>query len=187
MLAVETRVTSQVMAPSEARGIVDQRPGGRARSMTAVRCANGSAITPGQPVVVVDVSRLLNARLRRSGISRYIYSLALELLTDQRVGVVFGYNPQVNEYGMSAQIFNELCRVLCSDLLPMSIVLPWLEVRNETFVYHSPFNPLPECGHDSVMRKVLTIHDVFHLTRPDRKRTRLNSSHSCAPRMPSSA
>src|SRR3546814_5791408 len=95
MLAVETRVTSQVMAPSEARGIVDQRPGGRARSMTAVRCANGSAITPGQPVVVVDVSRLLNARLRRSGISRYIYSLALELLTDQRVGVVFGYNPQV--------------------------------------------------------------------------------------------
>src|SRR3546814_5681124 len=131
MLAVETRVASQGMAPSESRGIVDQRPGGRARSMTGVRWAIGSAITPGQPVVVVDVSRLLNARLRRSGISRYIYSLARELLTDQRVGVVFGYNPQVNEYGMSAQIFNELCRGLCSDLLPMSIVLPWLEVRNE--------------------------------------------------------
>src|SRR3546814_17569311 len=68
---------------------------------------------------------------------------------------------------MSAQIFNELCRGLCSDLLPMSIVLPWLEVRNEPFVYHSPVNPLPECGPDSVMRKVLTINAVFHLTRPD--------------------
>src|SRR3546814_9289825 len=101
---------------------------------------------------------------------------------------------------MSAQIFNELCRGLCSDLLPMSIVLPWQEVRNEPFVCHSPVNPLPECGPDSVMRKVLTIHDVFHLTRPDfytsgkfitgrvvdslkididrdRKSTRLNSSH----------
>src|SRR3546814_3001105 len=128
--------------------------------MTAVRCANGSAITPGQPVVVVDVSRLLNARLRRSGISRYIYSLALELLTDQRVGVVFGYNPQVNEYGMSAQIFNELCRGRCSDLLPMSIVRPWLEVRNEPFVYHRPVNPLRDFG-----------------PALGRKSTRLTSSH----------
>src|SRR3546814_15764867 len=106
MLAVETRVTSQVMAPSEARGIVDQRPGGRARSMTAVRCANGSAITPGQPVAVVDVSRLLNARLRRSGLSRSIYSLDLELLTDQQVGDVFGSNPKVNTNATSAKKFN---------------------------------------------------------------------------------
>src|SRR3546814_14666156 len=114
--------------------------------MTAVRCANGSAITPGQPVVVVDGSRLLNARLRRSGISRYSYSLALALLTDQRVGGVFGYNPQVNEYGMSATIFHEPSSVRCRDLLPMSVVLHCMEVRTEPYGYHSPVIPSPPSG-----------------------------------------
>lgn len=134
------------------------------KSKQVSSCIDRQIIDHDLPIVVFDISRLLNRELRMSGISRYIISLAKQLVLDPRISVYLAYVSQINKYGTSAIVFNELQKEFGRKLYPLTDLLNCIESSGKPYVYHSPINPLPEKVKYPNMRRVITVHDLFHIT-----------------------
>lgn len=117
--------------------------------------------------VVFDVSRLLIGRLQHSGISRYTAEIARRIGSDERLHVTYAYRPQKNAYGMSAYRFEEVRRQLRADMIPMQDALERLDSSSRPYLFHSPLYPLPSKTAHPRMTRLITVHDIFHLTRPE--------------------
>ena len=120
-----------------------------------------------KPLIIFDVSRLLSARLLYSGVSRYVKSVARQLLLNKKLNVVLGYFPQKNPWGASAYHFNQLRKSLSENIVFLEDAFNYADSLGKQYIYHSPINPLPAFGQHINMRRVITIHDVLHITLPD--------------------
>lgn len=120
-----------------------------------------------KPIVVFSATRLLNYKLRHSGVSRYARMVAAGLSIDTRVTPVFVYKPQKNDYGMSAYYFQQITEGMGIKLYKYDDALRELEATGRPYLFHSPIEPLPDTTDHPHMIKVITVHDIFHLTRPD--------------------
>ena len=120
-----------------------------------------------RPIIVFDVSRLLNKSLEYSGVSRYVRELVVGLAKTLNISLICAYYPQNNPHGLSAYYLSKLQSELALSLYPIADVLKWLDEQNESYIYHSPISPLPPRAMHPKMQRVITIHDIFHVTRPE--------------------
>lgn len=120
-----------------------------------------------KPCVLFDITRLLNANLKYSGINRYAYELALFLSKNTMFNFIPIALPQNNNYGMSAKVFIELEKVLNTNILPIERGFEIAEELGFKYIYHSPLSSNFISKRSDNCIPVITVHDIFHLTMPE--------------------
>ncbi|MCB1498076.1 MAG: glycosyltransferase [Bauldia sp.] len=112
---------------------------------------------PTRVAVDFDVTRLANLKIRNSGITRYSAELLAYFkhhFRDLRA-VVFDRKRTEDLFGGSLKAFGEYLEIEVSEATGSML----------DRVLFSPYGPLPSPGDVSYGARVLTMHDVFHLTR----------------------
>lgn len=117
--------------------------------------------------LLFDVSRLLNYKLHNSGISRYVLELAKRIAKSNIFNFVPVALPQINEYGISANVVHQLEDVLNAKILKVEEGFAIAESSNMKYIYHSPILPnfIKKRSKNNI--PVITIYDIFHLTMPE--------------------
>lgn len=110
----------------------------------------------GRVRVFFDVRRLTKAHLYHSGISRFARSLLDQLISMPDLEVI----PVLDGPGRNALNF--------AGRPPIPIEEVARSVGRElNAIYLSPYDPLPPPDFTGAIPRVVVIHDVLHLTRPD--------------------
>lgn len=113
--------------------------------------------------VVFDVTRLLDVRLENTGISRYIQTVARRLARREDVNTYFVYTKGSPD--KSAHLACVEDRV-GGKISKLDEVLFELDKIDQPYIFHSPINPFPNSTQSSNAIRVITVHDVLHLTMP---------------------
>ena len=123
----------------------------------------GSRIAP--TTVIFDVSRLLNERLERTGISRYARNVARGLVNgaDGRWDVRFSVVPGPSTFGAH---YERVRQELGRDITPLRAAIAAAESEHRPYLYHTPLGPLPPPDRFASGQRVITVHDILHLTMP---------------------
>ena len=120
---------------------------------------------PGATPVIFDVTRLLNARIERSGISRYAMSVAKGLAANRIPGIEVSFAAALGPH-IAAEHHDKVRRALGRDIAPLGDVLTAAASAAHPSIFHTPIGPFPPRNRLSSVRRVITIHDVLHLTMP---------------------
>ncbi|CAA0117215.1 D-inositol-3-phosphate glycosyltransferase [BD1-7 clade bacterium] len=120
-----------------------------------------SSTDDNRTLVILNISRLFYANKPHSGISRYTDEIATRLLATRSFNVILGVE-DLDSLDQS-NLRNGVKKFAVDDL---ESALFYAENTHKPYIYHSPFEP-----HylDTNLRygiKVITIHDILHLTMP---------------------
>lgn len=126
-----------------------------------------------RPKLVLDVSRLVDMRLQKSGIARYQREILTRLTAKSR----FETWAVVHETSTgwpkgSLPLFEWLHSVVDNRVIPMasspdgSTLMQRIGELRPTDVFHSLHHPLPQRAITGEAQRVLTIHDVLHVKFP---------------------
>lgn len=141
----------------------------KSKNKTASSDLNNSSIEIDyfKPTVLFDVSRLTSGAMWNSGISRYARALVRGLKRSRLFNVVCAANFANNEYGLSSYYLTKLETELNIDVVDINSAFSFLESLNRKYIYHSPVNPEQlELIHPNAL-KVITIHDILHVTQSE--------------------
>ena len=124
--------------------------------------------------VLIDVSRLIDPRLTQTGIARYGRELLrhLPLVSDDQVWAVVQEPPSKCDVSNGAAI-SELHALVEGRLISVEAqdsfadALSILGPLSACDVFHSIHLPLPPPRLTCSASRILTVHDVLHLRRPD--------------------
>lgn len=124
--------------------------------------------------VVLVADRLVDPNAQASGIARYGWELVSGLEAEDRVDLrVLLREPSVGWHRGTGPLFQRLRRMLGSRLVTVSkseredVVLEGVGTLGPGDVVHSIHLPLPSHRVTGDALRVLTVHDVLHLARPD--------------------
>ena len=127
-----------------------------------------------RPRVVLAADRLVQPHVQSSGIARYGWEMVDGLEADgSRELFVLVEEPDRGWQRGSAPLFDRLGRLLGDRLItrrlaqPRDSILERLGPFTSRDVMHSIHLPLPPPSITGPAARVLTIHDVLHLTRPE--------------------
>ena len=112
--------------------------------------------------VLFDITRLINTKLRHSGISKFIFVLLSELREISEIDIIpYISSFPIIEYGLAAYELNSILNKY-SILSAYHLNQQSLSSINERYIYLSPHLPLPKVG--DFCKRIITIHDILHLT-----------------------
>lgn len=120
-----------------------------------------------KPTVLFDVSRLTSGAMWNSGISRYARALVRGLKKSRLFNVVCGANFANNDFGLSSFYLSKLESELNITVVDIKEAFIRLDKLGRNYIYHSPVNPEQmDVPHNNAV-KVITIHDILHVTQSD--------------------
>lgn len=117
----------------------------------------------GDLFIIFDVSRLANTKLMHSGISRYATQLfdALRGIDGVCVIPVLMY-PDVMNRGDFRDNLAEFSKFIGEQVVRLNEAIG--RVKNKRSVYFSPYDPLPDVTMTPGVPRIVTVHDVLHIT-----------------------
>nr|WP_321442496.1 glycosyltransferase [uncultured Cohaesibacter sp.] len=118
--------------------------------------------------ILLDVSRLFDGSRHMSGIRRYIQILLANLSKTPEFRLIPFFNNRSR--GVKIQAHEKALPIPPEfgswDVLSYELALKKARCVGGSILYHSPFHPLPD-NREADLCYCLTVHDIFHLTRPD--------------------
>tara|TARA_Y100001956_G_scaffold5226_2_gene4721 strand:+ start:5173 stop:7791 length:2619 start_codon:yes stop_codon:yes gene_type:complete len=117
-----------------------------------------------KPALIFDVSRLTNGRLKYSGVTRYTNALLEEVILEGSYDVYFGAFFANNDFGKSASIIQDIEEKFGKKVYPMKELVKTFEDNKYKYILHTPINPEILDLETKYAKKVITVHDILHLT-----------------------
>lgn len=152
----------------------ERRPDGRSKRPAAQMTSRFSRKPPHRPRVVLAADRVVQPHAQSSGIARYGWELVEGLEREDNWELyVLVQEPDVGWYQTAAPLFQKLRSVVGDRLITVSktqhqdSILDRLEEFSARDVVHSIHLPLPPPRVTGTAARVLTVHDVLHLVRPE--------------------